>query len=1023
MATVQQQSAQQQQQTQQYPQQRRPSLVLFPSIDPNPARRPPSRNHTSRPAVTIPKTKQGASPHTPTPRHDFHDMITPSTGTRATPIDFQEIPIKIDPQPVPIAAPAPVHIPYADQPQHPSNSVPYHRSGSAASGPIINRGGNSDPHPPRASSLPRQRSKSSATPPPSLRTTSPGPRMRGPSPTGRRGPSPAGRRGRTVSPPRRSNSDSPDFAQQLSAPVERMDVGFPDVNDSAISLGTVEGKGKGVEGRPSLDRSRPGSRPSLDSARPSMERRRPSFDRAEQRPSMDQYVPVHRRRAVSPQVPTQHYGGYTGSYTAPVSASSATNRVDIKGKAPDRNDSAGPGASNANSAVGPMSANVFTTPSSSKPMSAVSPATTAVPTQQNSPERGAEEYTKTPVSAEAPPIRSMFPQYNHTLPTAMQHFRAPPVQQPYAFPMEQGNRLAYPAQLYVERPRSSAMPYVTPVHEVGGLWDVSNGMVTPPSTRPYCFKLHRSAAALHPTSARTRTKEGPGLSFGPNAHLPFYSIAQSSFPAADDPLGSEDQEHELIVFRHHPTRPDILPIAHLSLVPPPPPDASTTKSGSFAINTPYTPYASLFSPASAIDPQGTTQPTGISAHISTIFPILASLQALEMAAASPMAKQLAIDDPCAQSPQAQALAQQVVAQAADQESADLYWSKTGPKTGEYELRHPRLGFFKVVVKGDISRTAFGPSESTLAPMGAQEISISILKPEGAPNPTSAVSPAANPSSLNAAVTPDVPSSQFPAPPEPAHTGGPQPPNHAHSRSIPTLKLDTSSPTLSRPAPPPPMPGPPPLPARENPQDGPDGSTLVRLDLATGMLSLNVDGMKKLHNAYAFDLLSSTAFIVAAAEARRGKDRGLEFMAPPIKPWETDPWSQEDPTSRKRRFKTKKPATNGIAEENHHDRGGPGLEPSRTWPTSRQDLKTYDWKGEVFEMMDGIGGDLGVDIKKDRKGRSKIVKREEGEKEFSWPVRVVLGVLVFAAKVVWWFFKIGWKIVRGVGKVVMKRLDK
>lgn len=324
---------------------------------------------------------------------------------------------------------------------------------------------------------------------------------------------------------------------------------------------------------------------------------------------------------------------------------------------------------------------------------------------------------RSPVSPEEYiPMQSIFPQYDHSTSLSQQDY-APvgDVASPAQIPMEKISRAPYSPPPDAQ---NSARPmFVTPASELNRLWDFANGQPTTPVGGPtnFTLQLNRPNGT---TASGSSAKERPRITFGSNPKKPFYSLRQSNLEpeVVSDPSGNTHQleEHELLVFRHHPNRPDVLPIAHMDVSPPPPPSLSTTHS---------LPVAS--SSGFPIDVEANaTDATHLPHHITTIAPSLASLTALRAAANSPAAASLASMDPNANSPQVRRLAEDAVRSAEEQESVEVLWRRTSPRTGVYELLHPALGVLKMSVEGNIC----GKLDNEPGPKSSARARVALMNP-------------------------------------------------------------------------------------------------------------------------------------------------------------------------------------------------------------------------------------------------------------------------------------------------------
>jgi hypothetical protein len=330
------------------------------------------------------------------------------------------------------------------------------------------------------------------------------------------------------------------------------------------------------------------------------------------------------------------------------------------------------------------------------------------------------------------------------------------------------------------------LPDITPVNELKSLWNCANGQVLTPNPKTFTMNMYR------PDPGAKKQK----ITFGPDESQPFYSLAQSHPTSVE-----EDPLHELLVFRHSPSSEDILPICHHMLNPPPPPTLSKANRGSET---------------------STTHEPAIC--VTNITPIIATLHSLDCAAKTKEAHTLALVDPRATSPAAAKLAERAVADAIARESCTLAWTRTCPRTGKYELHHPSLGVFTIIVEGDV-KAAFDHANSARGPT-----SISITNPFASLTPNSANSPSSSRSS-----------------------GGGE--SISLSSTLPFHRITDS--TSSR-----------------------EQAILARLDLHQDILHIDADQIQQLGNIYLLDTCVSTLFSIAVAEAQRPEDPGLIFAAPP-----------------------------------------------------------------------------------------------------------------------------------------------
>jgi hypothetical protein len=295
------------------------------------------------------------------------------------------------------------------------------------------------------------------------------------------------------------------------------------------------------------------------------------------------------------------------------------------------------------------------------------------------------------------PIRSMFPVYDPTVPLQAQNYR-PQVAPPAIFvSQEKVVKPEYTSTIQDQGESSSQTQqqvYITPLDHLGALWSAANGSMTTPDPKSYTLKMFRPSAASEKKKQR--------ITFGPLESNPFYSLSKTH-PCPED----LDEGHELLISRHHASKEDILPVSHMQLQPPPAPTTSRSSRGSVLPDVHVA-----------------------ASHITTITPILATLHSLDTAAKTPQAHTLALVDPNATSPAAQRLAERAVAEANARESCTLAWTPTCPRTGKYELHHPSLGVFSIVIEGDVgSALEGGPSRLPAT--------IAIVNPFASLTPTSA----------------------------------------------------------------------------------------------------------------------------------------------------------------------------------------------------------------------------------------------------------------------------------------------
>lgn len=563
------------------------------------------------------------------------------------------------------------------------------------------------------------------------------------------------------------------------------------------------------------------------------------------------------------------------------------------------------------------------------------------------------------------PMRSMFPVYDPNVPLGNQTYQ-PPQASPTHIARTQISRSPYSTDFYVPHsnvrpssstaPQPSLRPFFTPSHLLDNLWSATNGQEEP-SVQIYTLRMHRATAA------------NPTITFGTTPSLPFYSLAQSNLAQGHE---VPSIMNELLIQRHHPTQPRVLPIAHLDLIAPPSLDTS------------------MFNP----------QQQEATTLLTSIYPKLAALQALDVAANSPAASHIALADPGAQSPAAQRLAEDVLAGAAQRECCALAWTRDDPKQqanpwaqhipseGSYQLHHPTLGSFPIKVEGDCSiiNTAstrpvtaiYGHNMSMTSPSLTQKpASITIMNPFV----LSPITPRTN------AFAP------LPLPPRLDRSNRPvsMTPSEMSIGQLPTT-TDASA----------------------------DDNILGRLDFANDALTLNLGAISHFGNPFLVDVVASTLLAVAVAEATRGrKSRNASqrsFEPPPPSFLLTH---QKDDTAKafKESFvegfqgfggKTKVPINSSSLKK--------FASSMKSSATSRSASTSFD---KDIEMMEWYGQENPKETKEEKKARK---KQEEADK-LPLVTRTIISVLMFAFKSVVFVIKIAIKIVAGVVVMVTRNFGK
>jgi hypothetical protein len=343
---------------------------------------------------------------------------------------------------------------------------------------------------------------------------------------------------------------------------------------------------------------------------------------------------------------------------------------------------------------------------------------------------------RTAFGGPTPAMRSIFPQYNPNLPLSHQHY-IPTQVSPPGIPREKISKQPYspefvpPPGLYIphanvrdqQAPKSpSSTPSHTPLEQLELAWEVTNGHGNAAHPASITLPMHRAVSSPNPSKSPRDTRPKGRICFGPSREEPFYSLAQSAVPTflqeADASASPRDQE--LSLQRHHPSQMTSVPVAEMTLRPPP------------------------FRQQSSHSQSQSRDLDCIPHLVTTIYPKLAAMCAIEAVANSPAAAEIARIDPNACSPAAAQLAQDAVADAASRECCALFWvpplSPDTPSTlgqssnhGSYELHHPTLGTFPIAVNGNVSRhfaTALEPSPTRPTTSDAPNFS--------RPNPTSSL---------------------------------------------------------------------------------------------------------------------------------------------------------------------------------------------------------------------------------------------------------------------------------------------
>jgi hypothetical protein len=523
--------------------------------------------------------------------------------------------------------------------------------------------------------------------------------------------------------------------------------------------------------------------------------------------------------------------------------------------------------------------------------------------------------------------------------------------------------------------------FFTPSHLLDNLWLATNGQEEP-AIQIYTLKMHRATLA------------NPTITFGTTPSLPFYSLATTNLAGEDAPVQSII--NELLIQRHHPTQPRVLPIAQLDLISPPSMDTMTFDSR---------------------QQESTTL-------LTSIYPKLAALQALDAAANSPAASRIALVDPGAQSPAAQRLAEDVLAGAAQRECCTLLWTRDDPNQaanpwaqhipseGSYQLHHPTLGTFPIQVEGDCSlinkpstrpvTAIYGHNMPSTPALGVAKASITLL----------------NPYILSTSTPRTNAFSPLPAPP---HFDAQMRPISATPSTMSVNQLPTTTDAT------------------------PDEHMLARLDFANDALVLNLGALTRFGNPFLVDVAASTLCAVAIAEATRGRSSRKtslqNFEAPPANDYEDmspevkarslkdsfrQDWEGVDARSKAGREKAGVAVTSSLRKLVMSLKSSTVDETtSQSRATSRAASRARDRNADFdkdIELGEWYGQSKEVGVKETR-AEKKARKAAEKEDQLPFVARAIIGVLTFGFKAVVWVLMIVFKVVAGVFKMVLKGVSK
>ncbi|USP73852.1 hypothetical protein yc1106_01126 [Curvularia clavata] len=572
------------------------------------------------------------------------------------------------------------------------------------------------------------------------------------------------------------------------------------------------------------------------------------------------------------------------------------------------------------------------------------------------------------------PMRSMFPVYDPTVPLSRQPYQ-PTQASPTQIPRTQISRSPY-SETYVPHSnvRTSNLaappppkPFFTPSNLLDNMWLATNGQEDP-SVQIYTLRMHRATPA------------NPTITFGTTPSLPFYSMAQSNFAGSHE---IPSIMNELLIQRHHPTQPRVLPIAQLDLIAPPSMDNGT------------------FNPAQQ---EETT-------FLTSIYPKLAALQALDAAANSPSASHLALADPGAQSPAAQRLAEDVLANTAQRECCILAWTKDNPQQqanpwaqhmpseGSYQLHHPMLGNFPISIEGDCSVINM-PSTRPVTAFYGHNMPMTPQNINGKPACITVLNPYV--------LSPTTPRTNAfsPLPPPPRIDSINRPtsmtPSEMSVGQLPTTTDATA-----------------------------DDAMLARLDFTNDALILNYGALTRFGNPFLVDVVTSSLLAVAVAEATRGRkvrNRSQDSFEPPP-PSFTLTHQKED---------TAKAFKDSFIEGFQGVGGGKAKSPlsskgikkfasslkSTTTVATRSDSANGSFDKDI-ELGEWYGQDKHTkakETKADKKAKKGKASKDD-DSNLPFLARAVITVLTFAFKSVIFVLKIAIKVIAGVVVMITRNFSK
>lgn len=468
------------------------------------------------------------------------------------------------------------------------------------------------------------------------------------------------------------------------------------------------------------------------------------------------------------------------------------------------------------------------------------------------------------------------------------------------------------------------------------------------------------------------TAANPTITFGTTPSLPFYSLAQSNFAGGNV---IQSIMHELTIQRHHPTQPRVLPIAQLELMAPPSADAPVQQQ----------------------------EPVTL---LTSIFPKLAALQALDAAANSPAASHIALMDPGATSPAAQRLAEDVLAGAAQRECCSLTWTrdppqpqtnpwaKQMPSEGTYQLHHPTLGIFPVQVQGDCS-VINKPSTRPVTAIYGHNMSPLPQAPHQKPASITILNPYI--------LSPSSPRANGFSPLQPPPRFDSISPDGRPISITPSEMSVTQLPTTTDAA--------------------PDDAMLARLDFTNDALTLNLGALTRFGNPFLVDVACSTLLSVAIAEAIRGhtsRNASQDNFAPPPVP--TVSLEEQNTVSDAKAFKSAfKDGFNAVGGKVKVPRAP--AESLRKWSRKNSEASV---RGESFDKDIELGDWYGQTKSKTKDAgakKSKKNKKKDDDDKLPFVARTIISVLTFAFKAVVFVLRIAIKVVAGVVVMITRNFSR